>query len=78
MDRLKGLGSAGVIAHAGDLTDPASIDAAMRDLAASDAGYVSLGLAPLSVHGSSAEHVPPPWMRWLLAWMRAHATMPRW
>ncbi len=49
------------------------VDAAMRDLAAKGAGYVSLGLAPLSVHGSSTEHVPPPWMRWLLKWMRAHA-----
>lgn len=49
------------------------VDAAMRDVAAAGAGYVSLGLAPLSLHGSSTEHVPPPWMRWLLAWMRAHA-----
>lgn len=49
------------------------VDAAMRDLASMGAGYVSLGLAPLSVHGSATEHVPPPWMRGLLAWMRAHA-----
>ncbi len=48
------------------------VDAAMRDLAASGASYVTLGLAPLSVHGASTEHVPPPWMRWLLAWMRVH------
>ncbi len=48
------------------------VDAAMRDLASGGASYVSLGLAPLSVHGTSPEHVPPPWMRGLLAWMRAH------
>lgn len=54
-------------------TTHALVDAAMRDLASAGADYVSLGLAPLSVHGASADHVPPPWMRWLLAWMRAHS-----
>ncbi|HVH39112.1 MAG TPA: DUF2156 domain-containing protein [Gemmatimonadaceae bacterium] len=48
------------------------VDAAMRDAAVSGAGFVSLGLAPLSRRGDSAGHEPPQWMRPVLGWIRAH------
>ncbi|MHB1297112.1 MAG: phosphatidylglycerol lysyltransferase domain-containing protein [Gemmatimonadaceae bacterium] len=48
------------------------VDAAMRDAAASGAGFVSLGLSPLSRRGDPAGHEPPRWVRPVLAWIRAH------
>jgi phosphatidylglycerol lysyltransferase len=47
------------------------IDAAMRQLAAAGATYVTLGLAPLSSHAIDRER-PPILIRTLLAWVRAH------
>ncbi len=48
------------------------IDHAMRSLAAEDAHYVTLGLAPLSRH-SSYDRLPNPiWLRGTLRWVRAH------
>lgn len=49
------------------------IDAAMHQLAAWDATYVTLGLAPLSAHAPDTAPPPPILIRALLAWMRAHA-----
>jgi phosphatidylglycerol lysyltransferase len=47
------------------------LDAAMRTLAAEGAGYVTLGLSPLS--RAVSQEPPPPWkIRWLLAWVRVH------
>ena len=47
------------------------VDAAMRGLAESGAGYVTLGLAPLSRRAGQEEHNPL-WLRGLLGWVRAH------
>jgi phosphatidylglycerol lysyltransferase len=47
------------------------LDAAMRSLAAEGSEYVTLGLAPLSRHGSRLE-TNPMWLRLLLRWIRAH------
>lgn len=47
------------------------LDAAMRALATEGAGYVTLGLSPLS--RAVAQEQPPPWrIRLLLAWVRVH------
>ena len=47
------------------------LDTAIRALAAEGAGYVTLGLAPLS--RAVAQHPVPPWpVRLLLAWVRVH------
>jgi phosphatidylglycerol lysyltransferase len=47
------------------------LDTAVRALAAEGAGYVTLGLAPLS--RTVAQHPAPPWpVRLLLAWVRVH------
>jgi phosphatidylglycerol lysyltransferase len=47
------------------------IDAALRAFAVEGGRYVTLGLSPLSQHAQSV--LDPWWLRWLLAWMRAHA-----
>lgn len=57
-------------AHAPNGTAELMIDAAMRWMAGTGCSYVTLGLAPLS---RRAQGEPPaPWLRALLAWVRAH------
>ena len=48
------------------------VDAAMRAIAESGSRYVTLGLAPLSRRGRRANGGDPAWLRWTLAWVRAH------
>jgi phosphatidylglycerol lysyltransferase len=48
------------------------IDAAMRDLAARGATYVTQGLVALSTQASAAMHGNPLWFRALTGWARAH------
>lgn len=48
------------------------IDAAMRAFAAEGAEYVTLGLSPLSRRAHLDEGANPPWLRFTLAWIRAH------
>ncbi len=48
------------------------IDAAWRHLAAAGAGFVTLGLAPLSRRSGVAAPRQHLWLRALLAWVRAH------
>jgi phosphatidylglycerol lysyltransferase len=48
------------------------LDAAMRSLAASDATYVTLGLAPLSRYSRFDKRRMPLWLRMGLGWLRAH------
>jgi phosphatidylglycerol lysyltransferase len=48
------------------------LDSAMRAVAADGAGYVTLGLSPLSRHASLAEVWQPFWLRFLLRWVRLH------
>ena len=48
------------------------IDTAMRVFEAEDAGYVTLGLSPLSRRAHLDETINPRWLRYVLAWMRAH------
>jgi phosphatidylglycerol lysyltransferase len=48
------------------------IDAAVRAFAVQGSEYVTLGLSPLSQRVSAQLHDNPLWLRWLLAWMRAH------
>lgn len=58
--------------HAPNGTSELLLDAAMRDLAADGASYVTLGLSPLSVR-SGLRHPPQRWwLRFLLGWIRAH------
>jgi phosphatidylglycerol lysyltransferase len=47
------------------------LDSAVRSFAAEGYDYVTLGLAPLSRHGSGPE-ANPMWLRLLLRWVRAH------
>ena len=47
------------------------IDSAVRELAESGAGYLTLGLAPLAAIGPTRGREPL-WLRLLLAWARAH------
>ena len=47
------------------------LDAAMRFAAEAGAGYVTLGLSPLSTRATAASPGPP-WLRLLLGWLRAH------
>ncbi len=47
------------------------LDAAMRDMAADGAEYVTLGLSPLSRHGGTNSRQSP-WTQLLLLWTRAH------
>lgn len=48
------------------------VDAVMRDVADGGADYLTLGLSPLSRRGDPPGYDPPPWMRPLVAWLRAH------
>jgi phosphatidylglycerol lysyltransferase len=48
------------------------IDYMMRTVAADGAQYVTMGLVPLSEHNTPAPHQNPAWLRWVLAWIRAH------
>jgi phosphatidylglycerol lysyltransferase len=48
------------------------IDAAVRDLAASGATYVTQGLVALSTHARAAMNDNPLWFRALTGWARAH------
>ncbi|MEM7353860.1 MAG: DUF2156 domain-containing protein [Acidobacteriota bacterium] len=48
------------------------VDAAWRALAAEGAGYVTLGLSPLSRRSGVAPPRQHLWLRGLLAWIRAH------
>ncbi len=48
------------------------IDTAMRVFQAEGAEYVTLGLSPLSRRAHLDETVNPRWLRYALAWMRAH------
>ena len=48
------------------------LDAAIRAVAAEGAQYVTMGLVPLSDHGSRGPCRNPAWLRLLLAWVRAH------
>lgn len=47
------------------------IDAAARAVAADGARYLTMGLAPLSDQAAAFKDNPP-WLRWFLAWVRAH------
>jgi phosphatidylglycerol lysyltransferase len=53
-------------------TNELMLDTAMRALAAEGAGYVTLGLSPLSQTVPSQQPDPPPAVRLLLAWTRIH------
>lgn len=48
------------------------VDSAVRALAASGAEYVTMGLVPLSSHSWDPAYVNPLWLRFVLAWIRAH------
>ena len=48
------------------------VDAAMRAFAADGSRYATLGLAPLSEHGRPPGGDEAAWLRWTLAWVRAH------
>lgn len=48
------------------------VDAAMRALAAGGAEYVTLGLAPLSLHTPPVPLRNPLWLRVFFGWLRAH------
>jgi phosphatidylglycerol lysyltransferase len=48
------------------------VDSAVRALAVSGAEYVTMGLVPLSSHSWHPEYVNPFWIRFVLAWIRAH------
>jgi phosphatidylglycerol lysyltransferase len=47
------------------------IDAAARAVAADGARYLTMGLVPLSDHATVSQDNPA-WLRWFLAWVRAH------
>lgn len=49
------------------------LDAAFRYAIDTEAAVVSLGLVPLASHAPLSASAPPPHVRALLAWMRAHA-----
>ncbi|MFI5234846.1 MAG: phosphatidylglycerol lysyltransferase domain-containing protein [Gemmatimonadales bacterium] len=48
------------------------LDAAMREMIAGRAEYVTLGLAPLSRRAGEGGPINPWWLRWSMAWLRAH------
>lgn len=59
-------------AHAPNGTSELLIDAAMRDIAASGAEYVTSGLSPLSRRAGFPLPLQPVWLRLLFAWVREH------
>jgi len=50
------------------------VDYAMRAVAADGSRYVTLGLSPLSQHAPAGAVRHPPWLRFLLRWLRLHGT----
>ena len=46
--------------------------AVARTLAADGSRYITLGLAPLSRRGDTADRETPPWLRLVFGWLRAH------
>ena len=48
------------------------LDAAFQEMIAAGAGYVTLGLAPLSERAGSGERINPWWLRWSMRWLRLH------
>jgi phosphatidylglycerol lysyltransferase len=48
------------------------LDTGVRALAAEGAEFITLGLAPLSHLAASPQQENPLWLRFLLAWLRAH------
>lgn len=60
--------------HAPNGTAELMIDAAMRATADSGATYATLGLSPLSQCAGIAPPPQPPWLRFLLRWVRLHGT----
>ena len=50
------------------------VDALMRALGTDGFTYVTLGLAPLSCRADGVAETEPTWLRWMLAWARAHGT----
>jgi phosphatidylglycerol lysyltransferase len=48
------------------------ISSATQTFAGEGSAYVTLGLSPLSRNVAEELRSNPPWLRWLLAWLRAH------
>jgi phosphatidylglycerol lysyltransferase len=48
------------------------MDAAIRAIAASGSEYVTMGIVPLSLHGSPEPICNPQWLDLLTKWIRAH------
>jgi len=48
------------------------MDTAIRTVASEGARYVTMGLVPLSQYGREPGEENPPWLKVLLAWVRAH------
>jgi len=48
------------------------MDTAIRTIASEGAHYVTMGLVPLSQYGREPGEENPPWLKVLLAWIRAH------
>ena len=48
------------------------LDCAVKAVADSGSTYVTLGLSPLSQHGSDSDTDQPLWLRFLLSWVRLH------
>jgi len=48
------------------------LDTAVRRTHAEGSRYVTMGIVPLSDHGRAAAAHNPPWLRFLMAWTRAH------
>jgi phosphatidylglycerol lysyltransferase len=53
-------------------TNELLLDTAVRAVAASGSCYLTLGLSPLSKRGAMQTDFNPLWLRFLLAWVRAH------
>ncbi len=53
-------------------TSECLIDAANRAAAEIGGRYLTLGLAPLAQRSGVTQAINPTWLRWLLAWARAH------
>jgi phosphatidylglycerol lysyltransferase len=59
-------------AHAPNGTTDLLLDTAIRDMAASGAAYVTLGLSPLSRRANLPPYPHPPWLGLVLSWIRAY------
>lgn len=53
-------------------TNELLIDTAMRTFDVEGSAYVTLGLSPLSRRANLDQTINPVWLRWVLAWVRAH------